>query len=590
MIEKMRLLTLIVPEADRVSAVERLRDLGVMQVETGTAAETPERNSLAAEVADADRALDLLNGAPETAEKIEEKDGKSAVAAVLESMRREQSLQRDLERCSGDMAALAAWGHFDASVLRRAQRFGLRIRCCVAPKKIYAELAKKFTCVPLGGGSAARRFAVLSDCDIDPDELPLADLPAAGLAELEKKAEELRRLLAEEKARRSALRGSLEVVRAYRAERAGTLEFARVRDAVAIHERLASLTGFVPEAEVEKIRAAVREYGWGFADRAADPKRESVPTLLRTPRWVHVIRPLMDFLAISPGYDERDVSIPVLLFFTVFFGMLVGDAGYGLLFLGAALAGWCSVGRRKPAARLPLALLTLLSCAAVGWGWATGNFFGTRIPGIPWLSSDPRASQNTQLVCFSLALAQLALAHLLRMTDGGVRNILGQAGWLAVLVGNFALVYSLLLAAGPLPEWFQPALIACYGVGIVLAAVSEIDFRDVGTIFSFPFTVVSSFVDVLSYIRLFAVGMSSFYLARCFNDMAANLRASSEWMIPVAVLVLLCGHVLNIALAAMGVLVHGVRLNTLEFSSHLGLRWGGSAFAPFRRPDAGKNK
>ena len=377
----------------------------------------------------------------------------------------------------------------------------------------------------------------------------------------------------------------MDAIRQYRTERAGALEFARVRDAVALHEKLAALTGFVPEIEVEKIRDAVQRYGWGFADRAADPKRENVPTLLKTPRWVRVIEPLMDFLAISPGYDERDVSIPVLLFLTVFFGMLVGDAGYGLLFLGASVVGWMTAGRRKPAARLPLALLTLLSCAAIGWGWATGNLFGMSIPGIPWLSSDPRASQNTQLVCFSLALAQLALAHFLRMTDGGVRNVLGQAGWMLVLVGNFALVYMLLLADGPLPDWYSPAMISCYGAGIVLAAVSEIDFRDVGTVFSFPFTVVSSFVDVLSYIRLFAVGMSSFYLARCFNDMAASLRDISVWMIPVAALVLLGGHVLNIALAAMGVLVHGVRLNTLEFSSHLGLRWGGAAFAPFRRHD-----
>lgn len=586
MIEKMRLLTLIVPASDRVIAVEKLRDLGVMQVETSAVTETPELASLASEAADATRVLDLLSGAPKPKDAPIEMDGAAAVAAVLDSVRREQSLQHELDRCAGEIAAFAGWGRFDRSVIGRARKFGLHIYCCSAPKKVYAELAAKYTCIPLGGRASARRFAVLSDTEIEPDDLPLADLPEGkSLDALEKQAADLRRSIAEEKSRLSALRGSLEAIRQYRDERLGALEFARVREAVTMHEKVAALTGFVPECETEKIRTAVQTFGWGFADRAADPKRENVPTLLKTPRWVRIINPLMDFLAISPGYDERDVNIPVLLFFTVFFGMLVGDAGYGLLFLGASLVGWMTAGRRKPAARLPLALLTLLSCAAIGWGWATGNLFGISIPGLPWLSSDPRASQNTQLVCFSLALAQLALAHLLRMTEGGVRNILGQAGWVLVLTGNFMLVYMLLLASGPLPGWYTPAMIACYGGGIVLAAVSEIDFRDVGTVFSFPFSVVSSFVDVLSYIRLFAVGMSSFYLAKCFNDMAASLRAVSDWMIPVAVLVLLGGHVLNIALAAMGVLVHGVRLNTLEFSSHLGLRWSGAVFTPFRRHD-----
>lgn len=587
MIEPMRLLTLIVPEADRVSAVERLRDLGVMQVETAAVQETPELSSLTAELAAVDRVLDVLQVSPAvSAEPPAVADGAQVVQMVQDSIKEEMNLQRELDRCSSLMAQVAPWGRFEPEMMTRAAEFGLRIYCCTAPKKVLAELEQKFVCVPLGGRSAAMRFAVLADTDIAPEELPLADLPAGtSLTGLEAKAADLRNRIAEVQAARSALRGHLEMLQEYRLELAGKLEFLTVRMAVGIHDKVAAVTGFVPEIMLGTIREAVEKYGWGFADRAADPAREAVPTLLKMPKAVRIIKPLMDFLAISPGYDERDVSLPVLFFFTVFFGMLVGDAGYGALFLGCALIGWLTAGRKKPAARLPLALLTLLSCAAIGWGWATGNCFGMTVPGIPWLSSDPQASRNTQLVCFSLALAQLALAHLLRIADGGFRNILGQCGWILILVGNFFLVYSLLLSSGALPGWFQPVMLSCYGAGIVFAAAGEIDIRDVGSMFSFPFSIVSSFVDVLSYIRLFAVGMSSFYLAKCFNDMAGTLREQSDWMIPVAVLVLLFGHVLNIALAAMGVLVHGVRLNTLEFSSHLGLRWGGTVFTPFRRHD-----
>ena len=120
---------------------------------------------------------------------------------------------------------------------------------------------------------------------------------------------------------------------------------------------------------------------------------------------------------------------------------------------------------------------------------------------------------------------------------------------------------------------------------MVLVAIAEINVRDVGSMFGYPFSIINSFVDVLSYIRLFAVGMSGFYLAKCFNDMAWTLREQSDWMIPVAILVAVIGHLVNIILAAMGVLVHGVRLNTLEYSSQLGLRWGGTVFTPFRKHD-----
>ena len=587
MIEPMRFLTLIVPEADRVSAVERLRDLGVMQVETGAVQETPEISALAASLAEADKVLDMLQICPASdVEPPAAADGAQVVQMVQDSLKLEQNLQRELDQCCARMAQVAPWGRFQPELIERAREFGLRIYCCAAPKKVLAGLRKKFVCEVLGGSSGTMRFAVLADADIDPEELPLADLPAGmSLAGLELQVADLRRRITAEQQSRNAMRKYLEMLRQYRAELAGELEFVRVRMSVGVHDKIASITGFVPEIMLGTIREAVQKYGWGFADRAADPAKEAVPTLLKMAKPVRIIKPLMDFLAIAPGYDERDVSLSVLFFFTVFFGMLMGDAGYGALFLIAAIIGWMTAGRKNPAARLPLALLTLLSCAAIGWGWASGNCFGMSIPGIPWLSCDPHASQHTQLVCFSLALAQLSLAHLLRMTDGGFRNILGQVGWILVLLGNFLLVYSLLLATSALPGWFQPLMLSCYGAGMVLVAIAEINVRDVGSMFGYPFSIINSFVDVLSYIRLFAVGMSGYYLAKCFNDMAWTLREQSDWMIPVAVVVVLIGHLVNIILAAMGVLVHGVRLNTLEYSSHLGLRWGGTVFAPFRKHD-----
>jgi V/A-type H+-transporting ATPase subunit I len=97
-----------------------------------------------------------------------------------------------------------------------------------------------------------------------------------------------------------------------------------------------------------------------------------------------------------------------------------------------------------------------------------------------------------------------------------------------------------------------------------------------------PLSIVSAFVDVVSYVRLFAVGMAALAVAQSFNGMAHAVGLNRVWALPLSAAILLIGHGLNIALSALGVLVHGVRLNTLEFSLHKNMQWSGAPYAPFK--------
>jgi V/A-type H+-transporting ATPase subunit I len=95
---------------------------------------------------------------------------------------------------------------------------------------------------------------------------------------------------------------------------------------------------------------------------------------------------------------------------------------------------------------------------------------------------------------------------------------------------------------------------------------------------------VNNFVDVVSYVRLYAVGMATFALASSFNTMIFPQGAERSWIVTgIMAVILILGHALNFILAGMGVMVHGIRLNTLEFASHLGLTWSGIPYTPFRR-------
>jgi V/A-type H+-transporting ATPase subunit I len=109
-----------------------------------------------------------------------------------------------------------------------------------------------------------------------------------------------------------------------------------------------------------------------------------------------------------------------------------------------------------------------------------------------------------------------------------------------------------------------------------------VNWKQAADIFQFPFDIIGSFTDVLSYIRLFAVGLAGACIAGSFNGMAFDLCQVSAWLIPAGVIVVVIGHALNIALALLSVLVHAVRLNTLEFSNHTGLSWSGQSFNPFK--------
>jgi V/A-type H+-transporting ATPase subunit I len=105
-----------------------------------------------------------------------------------------------------------------------------------------------------------------------------------------------------------------------------------------------------------------------------------------------------------------------------------------------------------------------------------------------------------------------------------------------------------------------------------------------------PLNVMSAMGDIISYVRLFAVGYASLQVAKNFNSMALELDLPMWAKIVPMVAILLVGHAINFALAGLSILVHAVRLNTLEFSNHKGLTWAGYAFVPFRRNGGGASE
>ncbi len=588
MIVPMKKVTLIALAAEQNEALSGLRDLGVMQIEkickggSENALRLAEACSAGAKCAADLEKFAARHGIAPGKESGPAVSGGRALGEGGTLLAEYEKLSGELEQIRQRSRALAVWGDFDRTMFDALAAKGIRVRLC-AGTQLQFEAAQTQEGVELCSLIAAEGsrmyFAVVGDVadGVLPEiRLGQEDDPVA----LRRREKNILRQLGELEKSLAEIIAKMPAVRRYLAELTGELEFAQASDTMAEHGEVVSLTGFVPAPEVENVRSAAKANGWGvlITDPAED---DAVPTLLKKSKFSRLISPLFDFLGIAPGYHEIDVSAAVLVFFTIFYAMIIGDAGYGMIFLALTLTGMWKF-RAKAAAKLPLRMLLVLSIATILWGVLTNNYFGVgAIPalGLECLTGEAVKDANVQAFCFILAVAQLSLGRIWRAVhDGDLRGIGRNIGWMLILWGNFFLTLKLLVWPGDFPVYMY----WLYGAGLLLVVLCDVDWKNPGDIFQFPFNVISSFVDILSYIRLFAVGMAGFYIASSFNDMGVDIWKGSPWFLVFGALVILFGHLLNIGLCVLSVLVHGVRLNTLEFSNHAGLSWSGSDFKPFK--------
>lgn len=593
MIVPIKVVTLLVRAEESEFALSSLRELGVMQISGNGVSASSDTQHQEETVAAERLALAELErvASPEYDHFDENASGQETLNRAALCAEAMASARSELSTVEQRLRELAPWGDFDSELLKSLTGRGINITLCAGSEREFQECAElpEVAVVKISVAKKQVFFALVATEGVElPEELPLFRLAGdEDPRRLNRRREELKSRLEELDAEMRELLPGLKAARRRVAESEAELEFSRARDAYDDHEAVVSLRGFVPVPEIDRLRAAARQHGWGLL--VLDPEEnEMVPVLLKDNRFTRIIKPLFDFLGIVPGYHELDVKGAVLIFFTIFYAMIIGDAGYGVLFL---LVGWIA-GRKlrnRPAARPALRLFMILSVATVIWGALSGSWFGLEkipgtnlgFPGLPCLVdvSESVRQANIQIFCFLLAAVQLSSGHLWKTFQGrALRPKLANIGWILVLWGNFILTVRII----PLPGEFPVYMYWLYGVGILLVIIGGVNWKDPADVFQFPFSIINSFTDVLSYIRLFAVGMAGSCIASSFNSMAFDICRSAWFYIPFGVVIILCGHGLNIALGFMSVLVHGVRLNTLEFSNHSGLTWSGQNFKPFR--------
>jgi V/A-type H+-transporting ATPase subunit I len=588
MIVPMKKVTLVCMASDQKSTLDSLRDLGVMHLTPITEPLSEEIDKARANLQKAESAVTILDGIKPPKNTVPKPtltlDTEAAIDKVHELTNRGEVLADELAVLDSERELIKPFGNFDPSLLPDLADKSVVVRLYSAPAKELIEAPDGVTMFTLSANSTTQYFALVArnDFDFAGEE---AILPASQLSEIEAAIAKARADTEEINKELLTLKSAKDVIAESTCGLEGVIEYAVAKDGMASSDHVSYLQGYCPADLLDKVRAKTADLGWGLV--IEDPEKDDEPpTLVRYPRWVEPIKAVFDVLGILPGYREADISMVFLLFFSVFFAMLIGDAGYGVLFLGLTIF---ARRKMKDAPAYPFVLFGILSACTAIWGVLTGNYFGIPLEALPpflqsltstWLTNIETSRDNIIKLCFTIGALHLTVAHIWNaVVLFPSRKWLAQLGWIGLVwcmffaAGHYVLSYDY-------PSW----ILGVFLPSLVLVALFMTSKKDMKTEWihhaMLPLSVINCFVDVISYIRLFAVGMASAKVAMSVN-MIVNLDASKIWTIPIIAVILLAGHALNIALCGLGILVHGVRLNTLEFSLHRDMQWSGFPYKPF---------
>ncbi len=606
MIVKMKKMTLLCLLEYKREALDELRELGVVHINAAELKDSTDRKDLESMILDLQKASGLLSSvklAKEPDSEFIDFTGEEVCKKTLELADEESELKKRLEKLHQAHEQLLPWGDFSHELLSDLREKGMKIYLCSENKSEFnnpdspvAELqnSQDVTIKVVHENKLQIWFALITSNDLDVDTLPIDNIPThISLKNVEKQITDTTAKLTEIDEQFARLAKQRKKLVAHGESLEEKLEFLHNRDGMGEADVVAYIDGYIPDPDVEKLQSAAKKHGWGLLIR--DPEEnENPPTYIKTPKWLDISKPIFDFIGIAPGYKEWDISAFFLIFLTIFVSIIVGDAGYGIIFLAIALFAKYKL-KNNEQARLPLNLLLLMSITTIIWGFVNGTFFAipeTHLPnfmrGVKWFTVEETKNQHIQQLCFIIAAVHLSFAHFWKaILYINSRKAIGEIGWAMLVIGNYFTALNLIVY--PDREWPMTLLAILYIGGFLCTVVFAINWKNVGDIFNFPFGLIGTFVDLLSYIRLFAVGLSSYYIAKSFNDMGLMILDSSQETFIVAllvipsVLVIFAGHIGNILLAILAVLVHGIRLNTLEFSNHMALQWLGHVYKPFKK-------
>lgn len=597
MIVPMKKVTLIATANERENVLTRLRDIGILHVQSLTKGPTEAVEELKKQWLKLKKAINLLPKIENSNRQITASIDSGILATQMLKLKESQKKVRfEISELNKKKAALLPSCDCDSGMIPTLHQKNIFIRLYASNEKQLKEVPSPVIYQKVGRRGKEVIIAVITR---DPHfTLPLKELPLPKQSLVEVDSQ-----IQEKECEYQKINQKLEESSRYKVDLLlglsqiqEKIEFQKARDSLGNAGRLDYLQGFCPQPDIGKLRKLAKENRWALAFSEPSPK-DTPPTLIENPKWLRIIDPVFKMIKTVPGYNEYDISLWILVYLGIFFAILIGDAGYGLLFLVAtSILNF----KFKNIPRDSIHLAYVFSTMTLIWGTLTGNWFGIEaMSRLPILDEMVISSLNAftgdnqsvlMLICFVIGASHLSVAHLLACIRAiNSLKALAEAGWILIIWGIFFIIRKLILGAQQ-PNFSLWILGIGAGFVILFASPQKNIMKQIGAgLGDFVTKAVNCFSDIISYIRLFAVGMATLAVAASFNEIATNLGFGSIVAGLGSALILALGHGLNIIMAALAVVVHGVRLNMLEFSSHLGMQWSGIEYRPFKRLPCDQN-
>jgi len=567
-IAKMTKVVLLGTAADKARALEELQDLGCMHIIplAPEATATEELTSSAARRAK--EALRYLLDARMKRHQVDFEDDFDIIAVTdqaLANRRHKREVQERIDATQDRIRQVEPWGNFELP--RVEELAGYRLWFYVVP---HYQLRRIDTDEPwqVVHRDSRHSYVVVVSKDLPPQAampVPRSKLGTRSLAELRHALSEAETELEDVRAERWALTRfiSLMIRNLARAEDSAALSQASSSTLDA--DEIFAVSGWVPEARMESLLtfANARELACTFEEPGPD---DDPPVLLDNPRSLQPGEDLVTFYQI-PGYGDWDPSPVIYVSFALFFGMIVADAAYGAV-IGLITAFFWKRMARTASLRRARKLLSFVAVACVTYGTLVGSYFGSTPPASSFLSRlhllDINDFDSMMRLSIGVGVVHLILAN--GITAWGRREswaALAPLGWILVIGGGFA-AYLGAVTGGLAGGTFGLALVFVFSSARPIRKAADLLWRLLDGTLALT-NVTQAFGDILSYLRLFALGLASASLAVTFNQLGAGVMGSGRGIaLLLGLLVLTLGHGLNFILGIVSGVVHGLRLNVIE--------------------------
>lgn len=606
MVTKMTKYSFILLSEQTEGFLNSLQELGVVDISRSLKPIDEQSSGMLAEADRAKKALSILAACKAGSEKDFKFDG-CPVDAVLETQDRIAEITAEIAAAKKEIAVRQPWGNFRSEDIHKLESQGLKLRFYSCMKKKFDPSWAEIQPLEVISETESKVFFVTVSPAQEEYSFPLEAVPAPEgsvneeeekLALLQSKLEKEQQLLANLKS------CSDEIRKAYNDSLSRLdLYFAEAATEKAVDNYLTVLTGFAPTSDDKRLCASFDSMDIYYSHEAAT-KEDNPPVKLKNNWFAKNFEVLTGMYGV-PAYDEFDPTPVLGPFFMLFFAMCMGDAGYGILLMLIALV--LRLKMKDSSLGKMHRLIAFLGGMTFVVGIFLGTFFGMSILEASWAPAwlkglcidgwfpDAKiAGFPVQMVlAVAIGVLHICLAMIIKTINFtkrfGFKKTVATWGWTTLIVGGLVVVslgMTEVLSAEAF-KWTIIALAVVSGLAIyVFNTPGRNPLLNIGSGLWDTYNMVTGLLgDVLSYIRLYALGLAGGMLGNAFNIMGTMILdipvPGVNWVF--CIIILIFGHVLNLAMSCLGAFVHPLRLTFVEYFKNSGYEGSGAKYNPLTK-------